>query len=472
MNIALMIDMKEYAKKPQGQEVGAIQNRLKATTTTPEGLIDYIGKGCSFKPALLSGKGNNDWLSQQVIAVDFDNRANIDEELNRCSKLKKDPYFAYTTFSHTAEHHKFRLVFILDEPIKDKQEATDILKLFKATFPNADRSKFALSSLFFGGHIYRQGKNVLVKKSMITGRKEYTQQHIKADRPCIDAMLQGVPEGERNFSLGRITKWLQLKGFTKDKAKNIILDWNTRNRPAEQKEKLLQDFNAYWHGDYKLLGCVQNKGESQQVLYKYCKRPECDFTRAIGHIKTDNHIKCNNRLLKNLNKITGNDIIIYGLLQRHKEGLTTSLLFEKLCSGAKNKPCMIDRTFRACIDRLEKQGFVETIKGNRRAGKEYLYKIIPQGTYGLGYTLISNGAINGAIDKRIKPAQLKLYVLLLKYAFSKGSCYPSLDTLAKDLRIQPENISTYLKTLEKKDYIKRNYMIFDGVEKLNITLLV
>ena len=36
---------------------------------------------------------------------------------------------------------------------------------------------------------------------------------IKADRPCIEKIIKGVSKGERNFALGRLTKWLQVKGF-------------------------------------------------------------------------------------------------------------------------------------------------------------------------------------------------------------------------------------------------------------------
>jgi hypothetical protein len=121
---------------------------------------------------------------------------------------------------------------------------------------------------------------------------------------------------------------------------------------------------------------------------------------------------------------------------------------------------------------LEELGFIEVIEGNRRAGKKNLYKARPQGTYGLGYTLVSNGAISGAIDGRVTAGEFKLYVLLLKYAFNKGACYPSLDTLAKDLRSDKSRISKQLKKLEKSDYIKRSYKLFNGTEKLFISLLV
>lgn len=295
---------------------------------------------------------------------------------------------------------------------------------------------------------------------------------INPDRPCIAAILKGVPEGERNFALGRLTKWLQVKGYTKARARDIIISWNKLNRPPEEDTKLLDDFIQYWKGDYLLLGCSHKNPQLQQLLNKYCNRAECQFTMAIGNIKLENSIPYNNRLLSDLYKLTGNDLIIYGLLVRHKEGLSTSLLVDKLTSRALKKPCMSNGTRIKSINTLQAKGFIEVIEGIQNRGIENIYKAIPQGNYGLGYTIMSNGAINGAIDRRVTSGELRLYVLLLKYAFGKGSCYPSLTTLAKELRNNPSNVSALLKGLEENDYIKRVYKVFNGVEKLDIRLLI
>lgn len=295
---------------------------------------------------------------------------------------------------------------------------------------------------------------------------------IQVDKPCVAKMLKGVCEGERNFALGRITKYLQVKGYTKQKAKEVVLAWNRLNNPPEAERKLLNDFEYYWQEDYKLLGCMIDNPELQRILFKYCNRPECPFTAAIGHMELDNHIKFNNRLLNGLDKLTGNDLIVYGVLMRHGEGLSTSLLLEKLTSKATSRLCMSEKTMRKSLNALIENGFVEMLKGNKRAGKENFYKVKVQGSYGLGYTLVSNGAINGAIDGRVAPAEFKLYVLLLKYAFNKGNCYPSLATLAKELKVGADWVSKALRRLEEADYIKRYYKHFNGVEKLFIKLLV
>ena len=303
-------------------------------------------------------------------------------------------------------------------------------------------------------------------------RKGELLEGVNPDRPCISGILKGVLDGERNFALGRLTKWLQVKGYTKERAKKTIIEWNKLNTPPEEESKLLNDFAYYWKGDYLLLGCGQKNPELQQILYKYCNRPECKFSMAIGSIKLENSIPYNNRLINDLSKVSGSDLIVYGLLVRHSEGLTTSLLIEKLTARATRKTCMSNGTRIKSLDTLRKSGFIEIKEGIQSRSIENLYKAIPQGNYGLGFTLLSNGAINGAIDRRVTPGELKLYVLLLKYAFNKGSCYPSLNTMGKELRTTSSNISHLLNRLEKNDYIKRYYKSFNGVEKLDIRLLI
>ncbi len=117
-----MLDTKRYKEKPQGYEVGNLQNRLANTQVEIEisDLAELLANGCTFKPALLSGKKDDTWVSQQLIGLDFDNGTTIDDELSKCKELDILPVFGYTTFSHTDQKHKFRLVFCLDNVITDR----------------------------------------------------------------------------------------------------------------------------------------------------------------------------------------------------------------------------------------------------------------------------------------------------------------------------------------------------------------
>jgi len=295
---------------------------------------------------------------------------------------------------------------------------------------------------------------------------------LESNMACIRAAAYGVPEGHRNFWLGRITKFLQIR-HSEQRAWQIVLAWNKLCRPAEKIEKLSADFKAYWHGPYKLLGCVQGDADRQAILTAYCAGAECDRGGTVGSLEFDNAVSVNNRIFNGaFYKWTGNELIVFGILLRHSGGLTTSALLEKLTARATGKPCMALKTMRQCLATLAERGLIQVVKRNRRAGHEDFFRAIPQGTYGRGYTLVTNGAIIGAVAGMVTSAEFRVYVLLLKYAFAKGTCYPSLATLANVLRTDPGRVSQQLKALEKADYIKRFYGYKGNDCKLIFRLLV
>jgi hypothetical protein len=295
---------------------------------------------------------------------------------------------------------------------------------------------------------------------------------LESNMACIRAAAYGVPEGHRNFWLGRITKFLQIR-HSEDRAWQIVLQWNKLCRPAEKIEKLRADFKAYWHGPYKLLGCIQGDVDKQAILTAYCAGAECDRGGTVGGLEFDNAVSVNNRIFNGaFYKWTGNELIVFGILLRHPEGLATSALMEKLTARATGRPCMALKTMRRCLATLTERGLIRVVKRNRRAGREDFSRAIPQGTYGRGYTLVTNGAIIGAVAGMVTPAEFRLYVLLLRYAFARGTCYPSLATLANELRSDPGRVSQQLKALEKADYISRHYGYKGNDFKLIFRLLV
>jgi predicted transcriptional regulator len=279
---------------------------------------------------------------------------------------------------------------------------------------------------------------------------------LDSNMACIRAAAYGVPEGHRNFWLGRITKFLQIR-HSEQRAWQIVLAWNKLCRPAEKIEKLSADFKAYWHGPYKLLGCVQGDADRQAILTAYCAGAECDRGGTMGRLELDDAVSINNRIFGAYHKWTGNELILLALLLRHPEGLTTSALLEKLTARATGKPCMALNTMRKCLATLASRGLIRIVERNRQAGKEHFYRVIPQGTYGTGYTILAGAAVYGAIDGRVTSSEFRLYLLLLKFAYCKGACYPSLATLSKELRVDEALVSRQLKALEKADYIKRFY---------------
>ena len=168
--IRCMLDRTYYNNKPQGKEIGGIQNRLKATDITIKDLANELIRGSSFRPSFLNGKKEKDWINQQIFALDFDEDTTIQEELNRCKELNILPVFAYTSFSHTKEHHKIRLVFCIDEVIKDYNTASNIQTILMKLFNKCDIKCSNLSRLYFGGRtlIYEGYDNIVNYKELLT----------------------------------------------------------------------------------------------------------------------------------------------------------------------------------------------------------------------------------------------------------------------------------------------------------------
>lgn len=288
-------------------------------------------------------------------------------------------------------------------------------------------------------------------------RKENKQLNFpKVNRACIRNMLEGVSEGNRNFALGRITKFFQQQGYDKDSVKQIILNWNRLNKPPEKERELLNSFYHYWKNDYKLLGCRIDNIELQALLSRFCDRDKCKMKFWGSKLIYSQSFDLNNRIFNNYKNVSGYEITIYGLLARHPEGLTTSQIKSKMI-GSTGIAGIGRNNRRKALRSLIGRGFIKVVYRSKRAGKQNLYCIKRQGSFGTGFTIINNGVINGVIDRRITAGQLKLYVLLNKY-YCKGLSLPSLTSLAKVTGTSQPAISRILRTLERVDFIKRSYI--------------
>ena len=124
----IMLDTVAFDKKPAGKEIGSIQNRLEKHTSNVsiEELAVAVSNGQTFKPCLMNGKTNNDFVSSSLIVLDIDNKGKEYEEygykslqdfLKDAQKSNYKPALVYTTFSHTEKLHKYRAVFQLDKKV-------------------------------------------------------------------------------------------------------------------------------------------------------------------------------------------------------------------------------------------------------------------------------------------------------------------------------------------------------------------
>jgi hypothetical protein len=182
---------KHHTQKPDNFETANIQknNKLVATDIDIKALAEGLVQGATFRPALLKGNKKSDWLSQQLIALDFDDdiefrengtnkkvkedmsitsaeqmkrdncymvadkRTTLEAEVERCKQYCIYPAFGYYSFSSTLKRPRFRLVFISDVSITGHDKRNQIITIFtKRLFINSDESVINEDRMFYGGN--------------------------------------------------------------------------------------------------------------------------------------------------------------------------------------------------------------------------------------------------------------------------------------------------------------------------------
>lgn len=160
MSFYYLRDIKTFTRKPTDQEIKGIKSRLGDPNRQVQCSIEQLAQDClkySIAPIEADNFSKNEegnWAalnkghlkSQQLIFVDIDNNApvyevdekgeehnlykkkvddehylSIERALEICSEQEIEPVFLYKTFSHDELHHRFRIVFVLDEEITDPE---------------------------------------------------------------------------------------------------------------------------------------------------------------------------------------------------------------------------------------------------------------------------------------------------------------------------------------------------------------
>ncbi|HMA60387.1 MAG TPA: hypothetical protein VKN64_08855 [Halanaerobiales bacterium] len=278
--------------------------------------------------------------------------------------------------------------------------------------------------------------------------------------PCIKNIMGGVPEGERNWLLGRLTKYLKHKlDLSKKDARKVIRVWNTKNNPPQPEGELLASFNEYWHNKkYNLLGCFIKDKEGnpipqlQQILEKYCNRDNCNSDGQIEFVDGESIVEFNNRLINKIKNISVNSFIIYSILSQNEQGLSAK--------KAANIMGVSQKTFKRNIGELIKLGYAKKKKGIPQRKIPDLYYFTKQGTFGLSNTVIRYATMRAMLAELrngdIRPLDIKIYILLRYYRKRSliNKAYPSTTTLAEKLGTTRAEISKRVNHLERRDYFR------------------
>lgn len=144
-----------YTQKPQKKEIAQISREVTQNYQEKEmeELAQLIGnEGYSFIPAFMKGeRKQQNFQSMQWFVLDMDGGAGF-QEISRCSAENNlQIAFAYHTFRSFENKERFRVVYIHDVPVMDRQAAEFMLDMMLRVFPEADKSCCDVSRMFFGG---------------------------------------------------------------------------------------------------------------------------------------------------------------------------------------------------------------------------------------------------------------------------------------------------------------------------------
>lgn len=121
---------------------------FEPTTLTIEALTEEIRRGHAFCPLMEGERHKQNFVSSDLIVIDIDEGLTL-EQAEQHPLVADCATLIYTSASHTAEHHRFRIVFVLESTITDPEEYEMALNCFVQEF-GADRKARSAASLFYG----------------------------------------------------------------------------------------------------------------------------------------------------------------------------------------------------------------------------------------------------------------------------------------------------------------------------------
>jgi hypothetical protein len=129
---------------------GSFNGAFRTEEHTPETLLAEIQKGHAFCPALKGYRKAENFLCAQYLALDMDSGAPQLEDLLADQFIYRYASFVYSTLSHTPEAPRWRVVFILPEPLTDSDAYRKVQTALLARYGNTDQSIKDPARLLFG----------------------------------------------------------------------------------------------------------------------------------------------------------------------------------------------------------------------------------------------------------------------------------------------------------------------------------
>ena len=226
--------MKLSIHKTQGKatqsQLKTLGNKWENIECTWEQAFDLITvQGFATSAELWNDKRcDANFVSRQLCMIDIDDGMTIQE-------LLQDPFYNeygagfYTTPSHTDDHHRFRIIFRLEQAETNKQRYKHIIKGLLMYYQSADTSCSDASRLYYGTpncEIFEFTDKMLLDESidgLVYAAKEREQQEIaelqnkslsnttkhEYDTEFVDSLLRRI-QGHTGSLRGEYNTWIDI----------------------------------------------------------------------------------------------------------------------------------------------------------------------------------------------------------------------------------------------------------------------
>lgn len=426
------------------------------------------------------GRATENLISRNVIALDFDLK-DLGAEFNYKDLIhifKQNGLYYHLLINSGNGFH----VYLKTERTQDISKLTEINKAIcqrvgadinackvtqvlrvPSTYNYKNGLKKQVRCIFLADKIKDYAIDRLYSQFVYSTKIEETNLKYVATKnmpPCIIEILKGVAEGERDFCLGRLTKYFQLQNNSYNQVLSIIKEWNLKNQPPMQDNNLEYYFKKYWEGNYLLMGCKTDDVDIQAILSKYCNQYDCHkgdkfevvYTNA-SELVSFTYKELDTMKFKRGRDImlNGNHVVLITILRQFNQGLNYKQLEQELTSTITQKCCMSKPTILKVLDELKTLGIIDKIEGNRKTIPT-LYKIKDINLVEKEHLSINQHAIRRYIDGAVGQSALRVYVYM-KYRLQKGENVVQ-EELAQDLGLTQPRLNQAMQELERARYVK------------------
>lgn len=368
----------DFDKKDLGAEFSGkdILNRFKAAKIHYHALID---SGNGYHVYVMINKTDKLDMVQAVQEVLCD-KIGADKNAIKSTQILRIPY----TFN-IKDYPKRVNIITCDDRHSDKFRPYDIEFLHKMNCCNE-----------FGSS--EDGKQI-----------KYTLNNTNIPK-CIENILsKGTQEGDRYTDLQKIVVMLRQRNKPLGEIKAVCTEWASKSSYNDNLEYRVE--SIYNNLNYISMDCkgCEHRQECYSVVMSDFEYSDDDKLMTMNETHASK-LKCSKR--KGAKIMKANDLLVYGILKCHNDGLTREEISKELTYTKKKvikNVALSDKTLRDTLKSLEENGFIEVIKGNQRAGIQNIYKLKDSASKIELTYIVSYGATFECVKGNISTEELRLY---------------------------------------------------------------